>query len=113
VFPPALLARWQKTYAVTRTAAGTFTQGRHAAGSTSTVSILAVIVPMSGRELERLPEGLRSSEVRAVFTVTPLIALDASHEPDQIAVDGAMWQVEIVNDWTASTGCYHCVVRKV
>jgi hypothetical protein len=101
-------------YTVTRTPARTYGgDGLVDPASPKTLTIEASVQPLRGRELERLPEGLRSSEVMQVFTTTELKTQSTSHEPDVIAIDGESWQVEIVERWKDLGNFYRAVVRKV
>lgn len=105
------------TYTVTRPVARANpvgTDGRYDAPSSSTTfTIRAGVFPLTGRELDRLPEGLRHEEVRQVFCVERLQTVEADQEPDVIAIDGASWQVEAVQDYSASGNYFRALVRKI
>jgi hypothetical protein len=88
------------TYQVIRTAAGARVNGRVVAGPATTFPIVAGIEPITGRELQDLPEGQRGDEVIQIFTATPLLTRRPGFEPDQIVyrppgyeVDGEPWTV--------------------
>lgn len=105
-----IILRFASTYTVTRRVkAGYDSKGVAKSMTTSTLSIVAAIVPAEGRDLERLPEGRRSFETRAVFTATPLLVGDenAANESDLITVDEASWEVESVANWS-SLGAVFC-----
>lgn len=55
------------TYTVTRRVAATYTAGIATPGATSTFTIVAAVVPASGRDLLRLPEGRRSTETKTIY----------------------------------------------
>lgn len=95
------------TYTVTRSAASTYSGGRKVAGSTSTLTVTGVMVPLTGRQLERLPEGQRSGELRAFYTKTSLQTAGEGVAADVISDDGRTWEVEDVDDWSDSGG--YCV----
>jgi hypothetical protein len=101
------------TYTVTRRPAGTYTAGRHVAGSTSTVSCPACIQPASGRVLQRLPDGMRTSEVIAIWTEVELYVKSASYEPDLISYKSASYEVQDVKPWDDLAGFYHVLAIKV
>lgn len=109
-FRPNILSFMTGTYVVTRrgpTLVGN--DGRADVASSSTFSILAAVQPMNGRELQRLPEGMRSAERKTVYTATLLQAIGA---PDVISIGDAEWEVEVIEDW--SQGLYYkATVAKV
>lgn len=98
------------TYTVTRRAKATFSAGRAVAGSTSTLSITAAVVPASGRDLLRLPEGRRATETRIVFTATQLVVggQASSNEADLVNIDGATWEVQQIETFP---GYYRAIVQ--
>lgn len=96
------------TYTVTRPAASTFTLGRLDTPSTTTVSIQASVQPLTGRELKKLPEGLRTEELRWVYTATEL----RSQPTDSIAIDGAAWAVQQVESWGTLGAYFRALVMK-
>ncbi len=101
-------------YTVTRyTGVGSYSDGVHVPPASSTLTVKAVVQPMSGRELERLPEGLRAGEVQVVYSLERLRAKAPNETPDQISIGGASWQVETSEDWQVLGNYYRSVVRKV
>lgn len=82
----------------------------------TTFEIIASLQPMTGRELDRLPEGLRNKGASACYSNTPLLSAIPSQNtvPDRIEdpVSGEIWQVEKVDDWFATAGyCLATVTR--
>lgn len=100
-------------YTVTRSAATTFSQGRRVAGASSTFEVRAVVYPVTGRALDRLPEGLRSHETIAVVTQTELRSLDATKEPDLVTYQGAQYQVAILERWKPSGNFHRALCTRV
>jgi hypothetical protein len=88
------------TYTVTRTGAGSYSGGILSAGSTSSFSIVASVQPLSGRDLQVLPEGQRTDETRVLYTTTQLLTRTATQAPDSISIDGSTYEVFKVEDWT-------------
>jgi hypothetical protein len=86
-------------YTVTRTAAGSYTNGRYTEGAESTFTIIASIQPVTGRDLADLPEGQNGDEVRQVFTITELLTRVPGQEPDIITLDGEDFYVYRVKRW--------------
>jgi hypothetical protein len=99
-------------YTVTRRAStGVGTDGRAAPASSSTFTIEASVVPLSGRELQRLPEGMRVRDAQKLYTATPLKTIGA---PDVITVGGEDYEVSSVTSWVGFGGdFYEVIVLKV
>lgn len=107
----AILGFATGTYTVTRNTASYGSDGRLTAASPTTFSITASVQPLSGRDLQRLPEGKRTREARAVFT--PTMLTPGPNLPDQIQIDGLAWEVDSVQDWQNLGGYYRAVVLKM
>lgn len=104
------------TATVTRGAAGTYTAGRLTPGATSTTPLAVVAVqPASGRDLLRLPEGLRTRETIAIWTSDELrTANETTGTPaDVVGYGGASYQVELVEDWAGLGGFRKAIAAKV
>jgi hypothetical protein len=103
-------------YTVTRAGAGSYdTNGRFTAPSVSTFQINASIQPTAGRDLMRLPEGLRTQELISVWSLTPLqtASAPASNQADIISYGGLNYQVQTVLDWSESGGFGKYIAQKV
>lgn len=93
------------TYSVTRKARATLDlNGDPVAGTVTTVSVRGCAQPSTGRDLMRLPEGLRTNEVLALWSLDELKTAGGSYEPDSVSIDGESYQVASVERWT--TGRY-------
>lgn len=79
-----------------RTADGSYssTTGRYTEGSTTDTTITASVQPLNGRDRQVLPEGLRASDTRKIYTEDDLRA-----EPpaDQVQIDGEWFTVRHVD----------------
>jgi hypothetical protein len=96
------------TYTVTRPGADTYdTNGRLVAGSTSTFSVEACVQPVTGRALDRLPEGLRQSEVVSVWAPLEM------RNRDTFVYEGETWQVQESKDWNTLGGYWRGHAVKV
>lgn len=83
--------------------------GRLQAETTTTLTITAAVQPLQGGpELQRLSEGNRLTDVRVIFTTTLLQANPA----DVVAIDGASWEVQSVENWYPVAGFYRAVAQK-
>jgi hypothetical protein len=80
-------------YTVTRTTnAGYGSTGRLVAGVPSTFQIVAVVRPTTARQIQLLPEGYHGVETKAVYTLTALVSISPTNQPDSIAIDGENWK---------------------
>lgn len=100
------------SYAVTRTPKRTYAHGRAAPGTPSTVTVRAMVAPVTGAELERVTQGREVDAVIQVFSVDPLYSGTAAHEADVIDVGGTLFEVQEVEDWTALGGFYRAVASR-
>lgn len=85
---------------VTSSGIGTRVLGRYVAPVVVSGTISAVVVPVTGKELQRLPEGYRSDDFKTVYTTSLLVA----HEEDEsigdiILVDSDRYQVQHLDIW--------------
>ena len=103
------------SYVVTRPNATTLLNGRRVEPTTTTFDITASVQPASGRSIQGLPEGLRSSESMDVFTATELRQArpDASVEGDRISIDGAVFEVVNVKRWNKLGNFYRATVVRL
>lgn len=89
-----------QTYTVKREASGSIgTDGRYQPGSTSTFQIEANIQPADARQLERLPERLRSKDTRVAYSPTELRTASAqdTETPDRVVINGDDYEVQAVD----------------
>lgn len=78
----------------------------------TTLSITACVQPLTGRELERLPEGLRGAEVLKLWTPTQLYAKTDSQSPDLIGIDGDTYECSNVERWDTLGSYFKALVLK-
>ena len=78
------------------------TDGRPVLGTPTVETIYASVQPAPGRQLEHLPEGLRSRVVMVAFTDAELRTADqATGLPaDELVYQGVVYLVERVARWT-------------
>jgi hypothetical protein len=101
------------TYNVTRAGGpGTYVDGVWTPAVDSVIAMQAGVYPLNGRALQRLPEGRRTGDVREVFTIAELRVSAPGQAADKIEIDGAAFEVEIVENWQASGNFYRSIVRK-
>lgn len=105
-----------REYTVTRYTVGqAFTAGNLNVPASTPLPIVAMIQPASGRDLQLLDEGLRSSQVIVVFTKTELLTANEAIQqlPDKISYRSQLFQVERVEPWEETGGFFECLARKV
>lgn len=110
-FAPNILSFQTGTYTVTRrnsTVVGS--DGRADLATATTFPITASVQHLTGRDLQRLPEGLRTSERRKLYTTTSLRVVGA---PDVISIDSANWEVESIERYDVLGNYYKVLVRRV
>lgn len=98
------------TLTVTRTATPSMAYGRPTSASTSSVTAVASVQPLSSKELLLLPEGLRARGVRKVFTATRLLVQPM---PDRFTYQSDLWEVIDERDWYDIGGYYRYLVARV
>lgn len=97
------------TYTVTRYTSPGYVNGRAQPAVASTFGVLGCLQPLSGRQLDRLPENLRGREVMSLYCTVELKTGGEGVQPDVVAADGATWQVQQVERW-ATLGNYYRVL---
>jgi hypothetical protein len=99
------------TYAVTRSQLNPPENGRPAAPSTSTLSIVANMQPANGETLKSLPEARHSEDLRVLFTSSVLKCEGDGFGADIVTIAGKRYEViSIGGPWP---GHYEVVVSKV
>lgn len=100
------------TITLKRTPKGTFVNGRHQPGVTTASPLRAVVAPVTGRELEQLPEGLSTKEVVQVFTVERLYPASDVYDSDVLEVEGDDYEVQTVEPWHTLGGFFRSLATK-
>lgn len=88
------------TYTVNRYGPAAFVGGRAQTPASSQFTIVASVQPVRGRELERLSELYRTTELLACFTATRLRTVSEEGETDEVVVDDVPYAVQSVEDWS-------------
>lgn len=94
------------TYRVRRPSAATVAKGRATPGAPTILAISGSLQPMSGRELQRLPEGMREKELLQFFTVVEM------RSGDVLESGGYDWEVDRVFDFSQLGGYYRAVMTR-
>lgn len=91
---------------ITTTTTGQYVNGRWVPGTTGTTqepdfTIRTSVQPARGKELEVLPEGLRTSEVYKIYPEIELRAVDqhSQEEADIVVYNGNEYKVQHLEAW--------------
>ncbi len=104
-----IIGNFDESLSLRRRAAGSTALGRFTPGSVTTTTISAVVVPASGRDLLRLPEGERASATIRVLIESELLATPGS--PDELTFQGVTWVVKHVARWSIGS-FYDCLAQQ-
>ncbi len=93
----------QEAITLHRRAVGTRSEGRYTPGAAVDSIIYASVQPLSGRELERLPEGERQKHSVKVYTETELRTSDQAADTlaDLLVINSGTFKVLRVDRWSA------------
>ncbi len=100
-------------YTVTRRTQVAPSSGRASAPTTATISIAACVQPASGRQLQRLPEGMRESEAIAIWCDLELKIKTSTGLPDLVSYRGASYEVQLVKPFDELGNYFEAVAVKV
>ena len=103
--------------AVTRSAAGSYVNGRWVAGSTTALSVTASVQPVKLKhdELLHLPAGDRNRAAIRVYTPSELRSANETDgtPADFVTWDGEQWEVVKVDAWTLGIAHYKAIALRV
>ena len=96
----------RQTHTLERTAAGSYVAGVWTVGAPASSTFTGSLQPLSGRELERLPEGLRTRATSQLFTDPDVqlltVELSTAKQADVVVTPtGRRFEIVAVEDWTA------------
>lgn len=98
-----------------RAAVGGYMNGYWQAGTPVTDAITCSIQPMTGRDLQVLPEGQRADEVQVFYSTSELRTREPQQwDADTLLFAGVTWRVIRVKTWAALGATYYrALVAKV
>lgn len=104
----AVLLLGSGSYNVTRRAVPLMVDGRVLPSSSTALVVTGSLQPSSGRDVQRLPEGLRDRETMVIFTSTELQAANPSTGApgDRLEVSGRSFEVQTHERWV-ELGNFH------
>jgi hypothetical protein len=99
------------SYTVTRGSAPTFVDGVVVPGATTTVQILAAILPARNTDLRRTVEGERLTDLVVIYTGDPVFSGHDDGAPaDLVEWNGHTYEIEDVDPFPG--GLYQATARK-
>jgi hypothetical protein len=101
------------TYTATRRTPTARVNGVAQPPTSNAFKITANIQPSSGAQLQRLPEGLRTSETITIWTPTELHVQQRDRLPDLVEYNGKIFEVQHVKDWQENGNFFECVAVRV
>lgn len=102
------------TVTLTRTAEGSYVEGRYVPGVSTTSELRAAVSPASPRDLQALPEGLRTEQLMQFFASVALRTAEAAGSPaDRVTFGGYTYEIQHVEDWSVQAGYWRAVGVKV
>jgi hypothetical protein len=97
-----------------RRGAGGYVKGVYSGGTVTTSTIPVVFWPASAREIERLPEGLRTREVIGIAAkIRLMVAEDTTGtQADVLTVEGRDYEIQKASAYISQAGyCHALAVR--
>lgn len=91
-----------------RAAVGAYANGYWQAGTSVTDAITCSVQPMTGRDLQVLPEGQRADEVQVFYSNSELRTREPQQwDADTLLFAGVTWRVIRVKTWAALGATYY------
>ncbi len=103
--------RFNRHMQVTRTTQAVNNMGR-VEKKVEEFEIIAIVVPATAEDLDRLPEGDASRGVIKIWTETPLRVRTADNSPDAVAWDGSQWLITTCDLWSEAPEFYCCLCSR-
>lgn len=90
-----------RKYPLKRTSGGEYVDGIWQSTGDENLEVKGSVQPLTGREIQRIPEGRRNTERKKIYTGDLLQPgeSDTLKNADEITIDGDIFQVETVEPW--------------
>lgn len=97
-----------------RRAAGTYADGLWVEGIWEALDVVGTIQPLSGKEMDSLPEGRRERASYVLITTTPMRGVEPGTNPDEVLAFGAWCEVYKCEPWQSGIlPHYRCILQKL
>lgn len=100
---------------IERHAAGSYVNGNYTVGAVTTFTADPIVVHIAtGKEMLRLPEGVRTRKAVAVYTKQPLQTASApgGNDADVVLYGSERFEVQTLEDWYDNGGFYKAIATK-
>ena len=103
------------TVLLTRRGTGTYTKGVFSGGSTTTEQIRAIYWPAGPKEIDRLPDGIRTREAIGIASGKALLPADhaTNQQADIITIGGASYEVQALDNYVSQAGICKAIATRV
>lgn len=81
--------------------------GDYVEGATTTLDVVGSIQPLSGREIEKLPEGFRAKASAVLFTADVLQSAASGNAGDRLPFGGDTFEVLGTINWGSPVGGHY------
>jgi hypothetical protein len=111
-----LIKSFSEAITITRYGIGSYSNGNYSAGTPTSVSALASIQPLNGREILNLPSLQHAKEVYKLYTSTELFtAIEGSspHKADLVSFQGKVFEVQKVEKWEYDLSFFKALIVRV
>ena len=101
--------------AVKRAAAGTYVNGRYVEGAPAALTIVASVQPLSGEDLQELPEAERTSDAIEIFSVVELFATNLATNKlgDLVTYQGRDYRVTNAENWNSNGSYWRSLATRI
>lgn len=99
-----------------RRSAGTWVDGEWQEGAWEAFTLIGTIQPLSGKEMDRLPEGRRERASYTLYTTTAMRGVDtvAQTNPDEVLAFGRWCEVFKAEPWQSGIlPHYRCILQQL
>jgi hypothetical protein len=93
------MSSFRKAVTITKRTTGTLVDGIYTDGAGVTSVIQASIQPAGDSDVQTLPEGRRERKAFRLYTITDLVSLQESENPDRATLFGEEYEVVTKNPW--------------
>lgn len=101
------------TFTVIRRSDGEYIDGRWHEGTPQRLEGTGSLQPLTARDVENLPSGLRSDDAKVIFTEYNLYMEETGErKPDVVEYNGQEYQISGKADWSAIAGYYRYVLAR-
>ena len=100
---------------VKRAAAGTFVNGRYVEAAPTTFTILASVQPLTGEDLQILPEAERTSDAVEIFSIAELFATNYATNKlgDLVTYQGRDYRVSNAENWNPNGAYWRSIATRI